>query len=148
MIKYTQGYYSFHTLFIVYGSSLYKACFCAVISSVLYFLYYWFYIHEVINLLDHPYPVAAVVSSVAIALSFKLTFSYNRWWEACTTLHNMHAKWLDVGSTMAAFHLQSRIYESVHRLHLGSIKMSILTLFVGVKLLKEQVQASLRHVIL
>mmetsp|Transcript_1898 Transcript_1898/g.4134 ORF Transcript_1898/g.4134 Transcript_1898/m.4134 type:complete len:492 (+) Transcript_1898:77-1552(+) len=113
MIKYTQGYYGFHTLFQVYGSSLYKACFCAVISSGLYFLYYWFYIHEVINLLDHPYPVAAVVSSVAIALSFKLTFSYNRWWEACTTLHNMHAKWLDVGSTMAAFHLQSRIYESV-----------------------------------
>jgi hypothetical protein len=25
----------------------------------------------------------------------------------------MHAKWLDVGSTMAAFHLQSKIYESV-----------------------------------
>lgn len=65
------------------------------------------------DLLVHPYPVAAVVSSVTIALSFKLTFSYNRWWEACTALHNMHAKWLDVGSTMAAFHLQSKMYDDV-----------------------------------
>lgn len=97
-----------------YGSALYKACFCATISSGFYLLYYWtFYIHEVTNLLVHPYPVAAVVSSITIALSFKLTFSYNRWWEACTALHNMHAKWLDVGSTMAAFHLQSKMYDSV-----------------------------------
>lgn len=97
-----------------YGSALYKACFCATISSGFYLLYYWvFFIHEVTDLLAHPYPVAAVVSSVTIALSFKLTFSYNRWWEACTALHNMHAKWLDCGSTMAAFHLQSKMYDSV-----------------------------------
>lgn len=63
--------------------------------------------------------MAAVLSSVTIALSFKLTFSYNRWWEACTALHNMHAKWLDAGSTMAAFHLQSRIYDRVAPPSLG-----------------------------
>mmetsp|Transcript_19054 Transcript_19054/g.31280 ORF Transcript_19054/g.31280 Transcript_19054/m.31280 type:complete len:493 (+) Transcript_19054:82-1560(+) len=123
MIKYSHGYYSFHTLFRLYGSALYKACFCAAISSALYIFYYYclcLYVHENgTKLLDHPYPVAAVIGSVSMALSFQLNFSYNRWWEACTALHNMHAKWLDAGSTMAAFHLQSRIYDSVAPPSLG-----------------------------
>ena len=55
--------------------------------------------------------LSTAVSSFTIALSFKLSYSYNRWWEAATALHNMHAKWLDVASTMAAFHLQSKMYE-------------------------------------
>ena len=99
-----------------YGSALYKACVCAALSSGVYVALYWYYFMHIPDpgeFLVHPYPVAAVVGSITIALSFKLTFSYNRWWEACTALHNMHAKWLDVGSTMAAFHLQSEIYDSI-----------------------------------
>jgi len=65
------------------------------------------------QLLDHPYPMAVVVSSFMFVLSAKVNFSYNRYWEACQALHNMHAKWLDVGSTMAAFHMQSKEFDKI-----------------------------------
>ena len=36
-----------------------------------------------------------------------------QYWEACQSLHNMHSKWLDAGLTLAAFHMQSKAYDSV-----------------------------------
>ena len=77
--------------------------------------YYIFFINNDYDklLLVHPYPVAALISSIAIVLSFKLSASYNRWWEACADIHNMHAKWTALASTTAAFHLQSKVYDSV-----------------------------------
>ncbi|KAL3796753.1 hypothetical protein HJC23_010900 [Cyclotella cryptica] len=92
--------------------------------------------------LTHPYTIAALVAAFIFLLSSKVTFSYNRvrwrtesyvrsslmylililpllsvhlikYWEACTALHSMQSKWLDAGSTLAAYHLQSSAYESV-----------------------------------
>ena len=118
-----------------------KAVVFSLISCVLYVMYYSILYDDTRTaILVHPYPVTALsklrmlhayspiyvagfcshldisptaVSSFTIALSFKLSCSYNRWWEAATALHNMHAKWLDVASTMAAFHLQSKIYDDI-----------------------------------
>ena len=53
-------------------------------------------------------------------VSYSYTKSYScimgkqfQYWEACQSLHNMHSKWLDAGLTLAAFHMQSKAYDSV-----------------------------------
>jgi hypothetical protein len=63
--------------------------------------------------LSHPYVMAALIAAFMFLLSSKVTFSYNRFWEACTALHSMQSKWLDAAQTLAAYHLQSAAYESV-----------------------------------
>jgi len=64
------------------------------------------------QILGHPYTIGALVSALTFLLAFRANFSYNRYWEACTSVHQMHSKWLDVGMEMAAFHLQSVRYDS------------------------------------
>ena len=53
----------------------------------------------------------ALISALTFLLAFRANFSYNRYWEAVTAVHQMHSKWLDVGMDLAAFHLQSARYE-------------------------------------
>jgi len=123
MINYNDGYFNITSLFQVYGSASYKAIVFASISCVIYLLLYYSgggYDSasgdngiKQYELLDHPYPVTVIVTAFMAVLSCKVNFSYNRYWEACTALHNMHAKWMDVGSTMAAFHMQSKAFEKI-----------------------------------
>ena len=51
------------------------------------------------------------MSAFTFLLIFKANFSYSRYWEAVTSVHLMHSKWLDVGMNLAAFHLQSDMYK-------------------------------------
>lgn len=60
--------------------------------------------------MDHPYAVGALLSAFTFLLAFRANFSYHRWWEAMTAVHTMHSKWLDVGTELAAFHLQAAVY--------------------------------------
>ncbi|KAL7547054.1 hypothetical protein ACHAWF_010376 [Thalassiosira exigua] len=142
MINYNDGYFGLPLLFRLYGSAAYKSTVFATLSSCVYLLFFYYGSqddadHEEgyktndvdprnsaqrfaenggikhINLLDHPYPVTVIVTAFMFLLSSKVTFAYNRYWEACTALHNMHAKWLDVGSTIAAFHMQSQAYDNI-----------------------------------
>jgi len=125
MINYNDGYFNFATLFRVYGSACYKATSFAAASCGIYLLMYYYgagfdgpggFVGDGLKqyeLLDHPYPMSVIVTAFMFVLSAKVNFSYNRFWEACTSLHNMHAKWLDVGSTMAAFHMQSKEFDRI-----------------------------------
>lgn len=61
--------------------------------------------------MDHPYPIGALIAALTFLLSFRANFSYNRFWEAMTSVYQMHSKWLDVGMELAAFHLQSSAYD-------------------------------------
>lgn len=65
------------------------------------------------QIFDHPYPMGALIAALTFLLAFRANFSYNRYWEAVTAVHQMHSKWLDVGMDIAAFHLQSARYERV-----------------------------------
>jgi hypothetical protein len=56
--------------------------------------------------------MGALMSAFTFLLIFKANFSYGRYWEAVTSVHNMHSKWLDVAMNMTAFHLQSDIYKN------------------------------------
>ena len=55
--------------------------------------------------------MGALVAALTFLLAFRANFSYNRYWEAFTAVHQMHSKWMDVGMDIAAFHLQSNKYE-------------------------------------
>jgi hypothetical protein len=54
-----------------------------------------------------------MIAAFTFLLSFKCSFSYNRYWEACTSIHQMHAKWLDAGIELGAWHLQSKRFDEV-----------------------------------
>jgi predicted membrane chloride channel (bestrophin family) len=62
------------------------------------------------ELFDDAYPMAALIAALTFLLAFRANFSYNRYWEAMSAVHQMHSKWLDVGMELAAFHLQSAAY--------------------------------------
>lgn len=95
-----------------HGSAAYKALTPALLSSAVYLiLFYTTNLHVEANIFDHPYPMAALIVAFTFLLTFKANFSYNRYWEAVTAVHQMHSKWLDVGMELCAFHLQSDMYK-------------------------------------
>ena len=117
MIVYGHGSKIYQTLFRIHGSALYKGTIPAVFSTTI-LLILKFFTEEPTHELEyrwfaHPYPIASMVAAFTFLLSFKCSFSYNRYWEACTSLYQMHSKWLDVGIELAAWHLQSKRYDDV-----------------------------------
>mmetsp|Transcript_13703 Transcript_13703/g.28824 ORF Transcript_13703/g.28824 Transcript_13703/m.28824 type:complete len:503 (-) Transcript_13703:30-1538(-) len=115
MIDYGSGYFGLNIVFQLNGSAAYKAILYSILSCSIYVLIDYFTPAEAFEEFDlgHPYPVAALVAVYTVLLSTKLVFMYNRFWEACTALHNMQSKWLDVGTTMAAYHYQCKAYENI-----------------------------------
>jgi hypothetical protein len=99
-------------LFRLHGSAVFKSVLPAFTSSGIYLLL--FYMTDLslpeYRALVHPYPMGALISALTFLLSFRATFAYNRYWEACTSVHQMHSKWLDVATQLAASHLQSTKY--------------------------------------
>lgn len=84
-------------VFLVAGSALYKALLPALISSAIYILLsYSVDINNSgeKNLLLHPYPIGALISALTFLLAFRANFSYNRYWEAVSAVHQMHSKWV------------------------------------------------------
>jgi hypothetical protein len=64
------------------------------------------------EILEHPYPMGALVAAFTFLLAFRANFSYNRYWEALGHIHQMHSKWLDFATEVAAFHLQAERYDA------------------------------------
>eukprot|EP00549_Striatella_unipunctata_P011819 CAMPEP_0118725822 /NCGR_PEP_ID=MMETSP0800-20121206/33354_1 /TAXON_ID=210618 ORGANISM="Striatella unipunctata, Strain CCMP2910" /NCGR_SAMPLE_ID=MMETSP0800 /ASSEMBLY_ACC=CAM_ASM_000638 /LENGTH=434 /DNA_ID=CAMNT_0006634565 /DNA_START=31 /DNA_END=1335 /DNA_ORIENTATION=+ len=112
MIVYRHGTYGIAILFRLHGSAASKACIPALGSTAVFIAYHyglgddWFP-------LAHPYPATALVVVFTFLLSFKASFSYGRYWEACGAIHQMHSKWLDAGMELAAFHLQSSLFDKL-----------------------------------
>ena len=82
-------------------------------SSVIYILLLSFtnVADDDVRVLTHPYPMGALIAALTFLLAFRAQFAQSRWWEAYTTVHTMHSKWLDVGSCLAAFHLQAKKFD-------------------------------------
>lgn len=116
MIKYNNGLFGFQLLFRLHGSAVFKSIPPATISCLIYVLLYFtvFYNNDIIDdpILFHPYPMGALISALTFLLTFRANFSYQRYWEAMTTVHAMHSKWMDVGMQLAACHLQSSCYDN------------------------------------
>lgn len=56
---------------------------------------------------NHPYAIGVLVSSVSFLIIFRANYGYQRYWEACTTVHKLMSKWMDVAVFASVFHLQS-----------------------------------------
>jgi len=54
-------------------------------------------------LFDHPYPFQPMAHIVAFALVFRTNVAYNRYWESCTQVALMSAKWGDAVSEALSF---------------------------------------------
>ena len=44
--------------------------------------------------------MGALIAALTFLLTFRANFSYNRYWESVTAVHQMHSKWLDVGMSL------------------------------------------------
>lgn len=136
MIKYKNGAFGLHILFRLNGkfasreyisaddlsvskvrcntgSALCKAVTPSILSSIVFVILWNFsdIAEEDAQLFFHPYPIGALIGCFTFMLAFRANFSYNRWWEAMSSVHQMHSKWCDVAMELAAFHLQSEHYK-------------------------------------
>jgi predicted membrane chloride channel (bestrophin family) len=96
------------------GSAVFKSLTPSLLSSGIYLLLHFFKdidSNDEEALIGHPYAIGAFIAALTFLLAFRANFAYNRYWEACTAVHQMHSKWIDVGTEMAAFHLQSARYD-------------------------------------
>ena len=93
---------------------MFRSVFLAALSTIVYaiLLHTTDYETDQGQIYDHPYAMGALISALSFLLAFRANFSYNRYWEAFTAVHQMHSKWMDVGMDLAAFHLQSNKYDN------------------------------------
>jgi len=115
MITYFNGSFGVRILGRIHGSALWKSILPAFISTVIYLLMFYCskYSKKTPNselLFLHPYPLGALVTAFTFLLVFRANYSYNRWWEAYSSIYLMHSKWLDFSTEVAAFHYQSERY--------------------------------------
>jgi hypothetical protein len=110
MIRYEAGPFGLNILWRLHGSAVFKSCFPALISTVIYIVLFDM-TKDDDPLFLHPYPIGALIAALTFLLSYRATFAYNRYWEACSAVYKMHSRWIDVGSALSAFHLQSNKYK-------------------------------------
>jgi predicted membrane chloride channel (bestrophin family) len=95
------------------GSAVFRSLPPSLLSTGIYFILYYTTDLENNNILGHTYSMGALIGALTFLLAFRANFSYNRYWEAVTAVHQMHSKWLDVGLETATFHLQSSRFASI-----------------------------------
>lgn len=112
MIKYYGGSFGLEVILRLHGSAAFKSITPAALSTIIYVILFHTTDLTYNAILGHPYPIGALIAAFSFLLTFKMSFSYNRYWEACGAVYQMHSKWLDVGTEMASFHLQSNKFKN------------------------------------
>lgn len=64
-------------------------------------------------LVNHPYAVGVLVSSVSFLIIFRANYAYQRYWEACSNIHQLISKWSDATTFTAIFHMQCDYYDTM-----------------------------------
>ncbi len=62
---------------------------------------------------SNPYAIGVLVSSVSFLITFRANYGYQRYWEACTNVHQLMSKWMDATSFSGIFHMQSKHYDGM-----------------------------------
>jgi len=117
MIEYSKSCFGINLMTRVHGSAMYKAIIPSL-ASVGVFLVIRFYfrtglLHSDGDLLDHPYAVGVLVSSVTFLIAFRANYGYQRYWESCTNVHQFMSKILDCAVMCASFHMQCSHYDKI-----------------------------------
>jgi predicted membrane chloride channel (bestrophin family) len=115
--------FGFNLLLRLHGSPVYKVIIPTTCSTV--FLIVLCLYRDTSNMDEHdvvgdPYAVGALVSFFSFLLTFRLNFSYGRYWEGATALHQMQSKFLDACMTLAAFHYQMSTFDDIKPPTFGS----------------------------
>ena len=121
MIEYYDGGpFGVRLIFRAHGSAVIKALIPATVSIlVLYGVMHHpgFDIAappaEKERLIGHPYAVGALLAAFSFLIVFRANFAYARFWEGCQQVHQMHSKWTDMATCLAAFHYQSSLYSKI-----------------------------------
>ena len=120
MIEYFRGPYGANLLFRWHGSALAKAFLPGLCSVSIYLSLHYVYHNDThttdpgyVNYVSNPYAIGVLVSSVSFLIIFRANYGYQRYWEACTTVHQLMSKWMDATVFAAVFHLQSK-----HHVHM------------------------------
>ncbi len=96
MIEYFRGPYGTNLLFRWHGSALAKAFLPGLFSVSIYLSLHYVYHNDThttdpgyINFVSNPYAIGVLVSSVSFLIIFRANYGYARYWEACTTVHQV-----------------------------------------------------------
>lgn len=126
MIPYTKKFYNLPLIFQLTGSSLYRACFPGLLSSLFYLLLL-FYLRPEYTLTNeegntfHTYyrythkstVIEVLVTGTALLIVFRANKSYARYWNACGDVYRMMSQWLDATANCSIFHLQQSHYKDM-----------------------------------
>ncbi|KAL7535466.1 hypothetical protein ACHAXR_006505 [Thalassiosira sp. AJA248-18] len=115
MIEYNRGPYGANLLIRWHGSALAKAFIPGLLSVAIYLALTFSTSNNNNNnnngdddeYLNHPYAIGVLVSSVSFLIIFRANYGYQRYWEACSTVHHLMSKWIDASIFASVFHLQS-----------------------------------------
>mmetsp|Transcript_25095 Transcript_25095/g.45441 ORF Transcript_25095/g.45441 Transcript_25095/m.45441 type:complete len:188 (+) Transcript_25095:107-670(+) len=86
MIVYSNGFWGLPILFRLYGSAFPRSLFFASSSSMATAILYYYGSTNVITTLKNPFAYQIFGSVVGFALVFRSSLSYQRFWEARTTI--------------------------------------------------------------
>jgi predicted membrane chloride channel (bestrophin family) len=79
MIKYYGGAYGLQILLRLHGSAVFKSLTPALLSTAIYVILWHFYVkNQQQDILEHPYPMGALLVAFSFLLTFKMSFSYDR----------------------------------------------------------------------
>jgi len=121
MIEYGKGVFGVRLLFQIHGSALTKTIIPSLLSVVLYFVFLHMYDkdnkteqgYEGLPGLEHPYAVGVLMTGASFLIVFRANFGYERYWEACGSVHNMMSKWLDASVHTIVFHMQCSHFDEM-----------------------------------
>jgi hypothetical protein len=126
MITYESGgVIGIHLLGRLHGSAAFKVL-LPVLLSTGFLCFVHFVLVRYTNYSDQTvldsFAFGAFISFVALLLTFRLNFAYQRYWEAAGSLYQMHSTWLDMAMTTAAFHYQNKLqFRQYHPRSFGSL---------------------------
>lgn len=115
MIRYKSDLFGLRTLYVWNGSATFRAFLPALLSTGLLLLYH--YVGEDTlggrNMIEQPYTITVLITFFSFLLTIRLNYSYQRYWEAATQVHQMTSKWLDSAICLASLHYQCRKYDKM-----------------------------------
>jgi hypothetical protein len=121
MIQYESDLFGLHTLYVWHGSAVFRAFLPALFSTGLLLVYHYLWGDDLVGAaMQSPYVITVFVAFFAFMLTFRLNYSYQRYWEAATHVHQMSSKWLDSAICLSSFHYQCQQYDDVRPLTFGA----------------------------
>lgn len=113
MIVYDKSPFGCNLLARVNGSAAYRATIPGFLAALLVLLIRLVFHENRDDYVRQSYALGVLVGSISFLLVFRVQAAYSRYWEACTTIHSMIGRWLEVATHAASFHRQSSLYDSI-----------------------------------